>query len=665
MKKKKSIRHWLEALIMFITICSCESIKANNSAEQILNRHKEFLLNTIPVSKIETYCEIINTDNRWDDITYINIGFGVLGAREHLFRVRMLAAAWANPTSNFYHNKNVWSVFQRGLNDWLHNRYQSQNWWHNEIGTPQTMRDIVVLTRDSLSSEQYQNALQVIAQHKVKGTGANLIWSADIGLSYGALLNDTALVKQCVRLITSEIKITNGDGVQPDYSYHQHGNRLQTYHYGGDFLKDNIRIAWELQGTEWQYPPEKIKIITDFVLNGWQWMARGINTIPNTIDRASSRENALKLADLRKELPYLIHLSQSDKVALETMLNWQNGKGESLKGFRYFPYSDFAAFHQKDFSFFLKTISTRTLPTESINDENLKGSLLNNGNTYFVHDGTEYFNLMPVWNWQFLPGSTSFSSAKQIVRTDIAGGVGDGESGLVAMKYKLAKDSSSFLTANKMWACHNNTIVCLISDIKIKNLTDSVFTVMDQSKLVGAVLVNGKPQRVSTVLNENVKYIYHNHFIYKPITTTRIKLNLNKRKGSWSAINISGSHDSISTKVFMPLMYHNQKKKGYGYSVQWCPNERLANDIYTKNTFRVLQNDSICQAIRFDDGVIMIAFQREGSLKVSNSESLRVTKPCFIVYSNKKYHLSSVVKNDNPILFVNNKPLDYLKPAYE
>jgi len=58
------------------------------------------------VSKIETYCAKMNMDNRWDDIIYKNSGFGVLGAREHLFRVRMLAAAWANPSSNFYHNKN-------------------------------------------------------------------------------------------------------------------------------------------------------------------------------------------------------------------------------------------------------------------------------------------------------------------------------------------------------------------------------------------------------------------------------------------------------------------------------------------------------------------------------------------------------------------------------
>jgi len=662
MKKKKSIRHWLEVLIMFITICSCESIKANNSAGLLLNRHKEFLLNTIPVSKIETYCAKMNMDNRWDDIIYKNSGFGVLGAREHLFRVRMLAAAWANPSSNFYHDKNVWNVFQRGLNDWLHNKYQSQNWWHNEIGTPQTMRDIVVLTRDSLNSEQYQNALQIIAQHIVKGTGANLIWSADIGLSYGALLNDTVLVKQCVQLIISEVKITNNDGIQPDFSYHQHGERLQTYHYGGDFLKDNIRIAWELRGTEWAYPKEKIQVLTDFVLNGWQWMARGIYTTPATIDRAVSRENALKLADLRKELPYMMELNPVRKAELKRMLKWQNGDTGKLKGFRYFPSSDFAAYHQKEFSFFLKTISNRTLPTEKINDENLKGELLNNGNTYFVQNGNEYFNLMPVWNWKFLPGLTSFVSADRIYNNTYSGGVNNGKSGLVVMKYGVSKDSTGHLTAAKMWACHKGTVVCLLANIESLNITDSIFTVMDQSRLSGDVIVNGK--LIGTPYNSisKVKYIYHNKLIYRPIDSSQVKLVVNDRQGSWSTINISGNQAIVKEKIFMPLLLNTMQNKNTGYSVSWCANSSQIDKVICKESFQVLSNDSVCQAVQFKDGTLMVAFAQNGNLKLKDGNIISVNKPCMILSEADKYFVSFVdVNGDKLIVKENNNKIRYIQ----
>ena len=61
-----------------------------------------------------------------------------------------------------------------------------------------------------------------------------------------------------------------------------------------------MHIGWQLRGTKWQLQPEKIKILTNFILNGWQWMARGIHIIPSTIDSASSRKDQLQNADLRR-----------------------------------------------------------------------------------------------------------------------------------------------------------------------------------------------------------------------------------------------------------------------------------------------------------------------------------------------------------------------------
>jgi chondroitin AC lyase len=157
-----------------------------------------------------------------------------------------------------------------------------------------------------------------------------------------------------------EIHITTDDGIQPDYSFHQHGARLQMYQYGAAFLKGNTRIAWQLRGTKWSYPHEKINMLIDFVLNGWQWMARGIYTVPGTIDRSCSRRDALSNADLRDMLPYLTQLDPGKANEFQAMLLRQNNSGTPLNGFRYYPYSDFTVYHQKDFSFFLKTISSRT-----------------------------------------------------------------------------------------------------------------------------------------------------------------------------------------------------------------------------------------------------------------------------------------------------------------
>jgi|ADGO01.1.fsa_nt_gi Polysaccharide lyase family 8, super-sandwich domain. len=99
--------------------------------------------------------------------------------------------------------------------------------------------------------------------------------------------------------------------------------------------------------------------------------------------------------------------------------------------------------------FFLKTISSRTLPTESINNENLKGRLLHSGDAYLVRDGKEYYDLMPVWDWNLLPGVTVFPGAAAAARLPWVGGVSNGMSGAAVMDYQLTDEKGGSLTAKK------------------------------------------------------------------------------------------------------------------------------------------------------------------------------------------------------------------------
>src|SRR5690606_38592853 len=133
-----------------------------------------------------------------------------------------------------YHNQDLFKKINTALDHWLQKRYQSSNWWHNQIGVPQYMRDIIILLHNDLDPDRLKKSLEVMAQLQVHDnyTGGNLVWCADLGLHYGALTGDEKLVKRCRDLILKEIKITTGEGIQPDYSFHQHGKRLQMYQYG-------------------------------------------------------------------------------------------------------------------------------------------------------------------------------------------------------------------------------------------------------------------------------------------------------------------------------------------------------------------------------------------------------------------------------------------------
>ena len=410
-------RTWL--LLLFVLLAT---VNAEAQADTVLSRYRQFLVRSASTALLtENWSASLDEEGKWPDLDYSNRAMGNWRPLQHVIRLRSMAFAYGHPRSRRFQDPVLLAKINLALDHWYEKRYKCPNWWHNEIGVPQQMRDLLVMLGPALVTEQRKKALDILAQFKIQpsGQGANLVWSADLALHYALLVGDESLARRSSDLLNTEIQITTGDGVQPDYSFHQHDKRLQMYQYGGAFLRENLRLAWELRGTTLAFPSDKIDLLTDFVLKGWQVMARGIHTVPGTMDRSASRKDAMNSADIRPLIPYLIELVPSKSMAWTALQQQQNDRA-SLQGYWYFPYSDFSAYHQQNFSFFLKTISSRTLATESINSENLLGHLLNSGDAYLIHDGNEYFNLMPVWDWEKLPvcnGSLTYNIPFLIINT--------------------------------------------------------------------------------------------------------------------------------------------------------------------------------------------------------------------------------------------------------
>ena len=653
-------------LLLFLLTFQC----AVAQSDTILNRYQRHLLSgaTVPANSNELVASL-NSNGQWSDIDYQDKERGAWKPAIHLNRVRSLALAWADPKSSFYQQPFLSQAAARALDHWIQKRYKSPNWWHNEIGVPQQMRDIIVLLQPALSSQQREGAMDVFAQYKSNTnlTGANLTWTADLGLHYGALTRDLELIRKNRDLLTNEIKITTEDGVQPDYSFHQHAKRLQMFQYGGAFLIENVRLAWELRGTELAFPKEKIDLLTDFVLNGWQWMARGIHTVPGTMDRSASRKNAMHAADIRPIIPYLIDLVPAKKADFTRIADHQNDNG-ALNGFRAFPYSDFTAYQQDDFSFFVKTISTRTLATESINSENLKGRLLNSGDAYFIHDGEEYFNLMPAWNWNLLPGITSFTGADHMERKPFSGSVGDGKQGFTSMDYVLVnKNGTAFLTAKKSWFCQGNTIVCLIADLKGKGV-DTAYTAMDQSRWRGPVTANkkGNPLEEGNHVFDRLKWVHHRNFVYVPLGNVMSEVRLQTVTAKWSSINLSESAEPLNEKTFLPLLVHNNlsKAQSFGYVTAFAKTPAKAKHIAKKNSCKIIRNDSTCQAVSFPDGTAMFAFFAPASVDFKKSR-LSVDKPCLLLLKGDRLYASDPLQaNASVSVQLNKKTLQVQLPGH-
>ena len=486
--------------------------------------------------------------------------------------------------------------------------------------------------------------MAVLNQYRLQpsGAGTNLIWSADLGLHYGLLTRNETLINKCRNLLVDEIRITIEDGIQPDFSFHQHKERLQIYHYGHSYLTENIRLAWQMKGTVYAFPEEKINILINYIFKGWQWMARGVNTVPGAIDRSVTRPGRLRYADIRFYIPFLKEIAPKDKKAFNSLLSYQDGK-HALDGYQYYPYSDFAVYQQPKFSFFLKTQSSRTLSSEIINNENLHGRLMNSGDAYLIDKGDEYFDLMPVWNWNLLPGITAFHGAQRIDRKPYGGAVSNGRSGLSAMDYKLDGNAGQSVSAHKIWASHDGFIVCLVSNLISENLSESIYTVLNQCRLRGNVSVNTSSKPLPEGKNHlnGVRWIHHAGFAYILLEPAEVVVTLVNQTGSWFDINKSGSKELITEKVFTPIIKHSgAHKNGFGYVLAKCNTPIGAEKLSKKNSFNVLSNNGEVQAVEFKDGTLMGAIFSKTPAVVSGKIIFESDGPCLFQVSHGFLYIS-------------------------
>ena len=608
----------------------------------VVAREREALLRgTAPdPAKIKAWIATLTPDGDWPDINYADQNPASWQTSQHLERVEALSRALVDPRSALHDDPALQAAALRALDFWTAHPYHNPNWWHNDIGVPTLMSGILTLLGGRVSGERWAAALVVLNQfgRTKPGGGANTIWEAELGLSYGVLTGDSLLAAQQSALISGEIKVSTGEGIQSDWSFHQHGARLQQFHYGGAFVGDTARLAWVLHGTAWAIPDTKMQIVANCVLEGSQWMAQGVRTVPGTLDRSVSRPNA-DVADLRGVARDLREALPSRAAELDALVARQSGQGVPLVGFRAYPRSDFSAYKRPGFGFFLKTVSDRTFTTETgMNGENLKGQKLGCGDTYLLRDGLEYDNLPPVWDWDLLPGVTWAAGAGNVQRQPFVGALGNGAVGVTAMDYQFgSKAVPAALTARKLWACDGDTVVCLIGALHTQGVTSPVRTALDQCRLRGPVTVGDAGGGVKTLTADTaampLRWIHHSGVAYIPLGQQPISLRLGPATGTWYAINHGASKNPVTAPVFLPVLEQGASPDGQasGFVVAACATPRLAARLAAQPTWDVLRNDADCQAVRFADGDLMAAFYRPGRLDAGGKPLLTVDQPCLVL----------------------------------
>ena len=626
--------------VWVLVFCWCCASAGGATGQQdslpvILARDRTVLLNraALDAKTIADYQAALQADGRWPDVDYGNQDRAGWKTMAHLSRIQAMAAAYALEGQGLHGNKALLDQIDLALDHWLAKRYQNPNWWYNKIWVPRAMADISVLLNDELTGERRKAAMAIMSEAKIGMTGANLMDLAQIDMIRSCLTGDTTSVAKAANAISREIVVGHAEGIQDDWSFHQHGACAQTLSYGRVYLQVLSQVGYLLRGTPYEIPPPQRAIVSQFFLNGIQWMTRGSYTAPSTMDRQVNRPGALRASgDFREMLKQWSEADPAHAAELKQFLARQEGTATPLVGFKHFPRSDLTVYHRPGFTFFLKTRSIRVKGTENTNDENLKGRpFLHTGDHYLVRDGSEYTDLPPVWDWQRLPGLTMFDGIGPLVAQSFVGGVGNETSGLTAMAYQRA------LSVRKLWAYHGDLILCLEGGWVGAEQKNNLRTTMEQCRLVTPVQVNvgGTLQTFAdgTQQIQNVRWVLHHGVGYVPLTPAEISLRTGEAEGCWSNINIAGARTLVKERVFCLDLLHGAAPVSGGFLLAPGSTPETLELLTAKPTYRVVQNDGNIQCVRFNDGTFMAAFYAPGTVAQNGTFSLAVDKPCLVLGS--------------------------------
>ena len=589
----------------------------------------------------------------WSDIRYTDSAITAWEPIRHLQRIKNYCLH-LNLVQDCCLKENILS----GLRFWLSVSPKSKNWWHNEIATPQTMGEILLLLEETKTVYPVSLKDSLIASMK-KGnpyvqTGANKL---DIAIHYlyrACATKNSALMDSAVQQAFEPISFTTKEGLQYDYSYLQHGRQLQLSSYGAVFLMGEYKVASWLLNTGFALQAEKINILQTYLTKTYLKTIRGHYIDFNVEGRGISRPNVLdKRTNIQAgysdnaNTPLVLakKVNPADTLEISEAIARIQGiqtPDYAIKPYhKYFYKADYTLHLRKEYTFNVRTVSVRTKRTETGNKENLYGKFLPDGSTNIQRAGDEYYNIMPVWEWNKIPGITcrNFKNDQPATEqwgepgsTEFVGGVSDGVYGCSV--YDMQYDH---VFAKKAWFFFDKEIVCLGAGIACTE-NENVLTTLNQCWLRGdvSVKVGGKERKANeTEALTAPSWVWHDSIGYCFLQAGTAFVSTAVQKGSWKKINDTYSAKELQGNVFKLFIDHGAKPVSTSYAYCVLPGISL-NEMrsYPANDIKVIDNNNAVQAVAHQSlNILQACFYEQGMLGYGQIK-ITVDKPCVLMMKN-------------------------------
>ncbi|MEO7046713.1 MAG: polysaccharide lyase family 8 super-sandwich domain-containing protein, partial [Ferruginibacter sp.] len=640
----------------------------NADLEIVRNRIVNDLLQPeVKTKEVKQLVETIKPDGSWPGINYTDTSKTGFQHRIHLENMLELARAYKKPGNEFYKNATVKKVVSAALDFWIDHDFICENWWWNEMGTPNFMINTLLVLDSDLSERQRTEGIRIAGRASLTGVGAraggDFVPIAGMVCKQALFKRDEAMLQHAIDVMTAQVVITDRRGINPDMGFHHRLDNVTSIHtYGTNYVTSFAYWAVKFSGTQFTLPDSALKLLIDYYLDGiCKAMAFGIYPDPGAENRDLSREGALHASGI--EIPQnLMIASGYRKKELQHIVEIRNGKqSPDLMWDKYFWHSSYFAHQRKNYFASVRMYSSRQNNVEEpYNEEGLKMHHLADGANLISRTGREYDDIFPVWDWQKIPGATivqrpSLPPPTEIAKkglTDFVGGVSDGEFGAAAFDFKSVHDS---LTARKAWFFFDREYVCLGAGIH-SEAPYPVVTTLNQSLLNGDVIVKMKDglkalkkdkhflDNVSWVLQDSVAYLFPD-----PIS---IHLSNTTATGKWQEITHQAwavKEPIVKKEVFSLWIDHGLKPQNASYEYIVLPgiNAKSLGAYAKASKINILSNTPDLQAVQHEGlNVTQIVFYKVGYLEIAGGLKVTAESPCIMMLKTSNNRISEITVSD-------------------
>lgn len=591
------------------------------------------------------YFSSIQPNGSWSDLQYDPTMSGWNGMK-HLSRLMAMAVAYRTTASGLSYNSALMTAINKAINFWFTTKYNSMGFWDKVIIYPQMMGAIGLIVQNYASQEAINNIISHLPSAP-DNTGVNKVWRAISLLHRGCLENSYSRIASGFDAFNDTlVPVRAADSIQPDWSYHFHGDMLYSGGYGIPLFNDQLTYAELAEGTDFAWDSTRYGYLANYMLQGTQWMTWFKKIDYGAIGREITRNKQTPAASLVGAMTDLKKYAPQQAAALDKYISHINNKTEAVSGNKYFWCSDLMVHRRANYYSSVRMCSSRTLGTESINGENVMGYWLPFGVTTIWKTGEEYTAIFPVWDWNKLPGLTAPAvtpsfSGRISQNTSFVGGVSDGTFGAACMDFSMQST-----TAKKGYFFFENEMVCLGAGIKSTS-PYPVNTAVNQCLLNGTVEVDGSTvgqgensYTATTVLHDGVGYYFPGG--------SGLKLKNAEQSGTWDAVGGSGT-TLIKKNVFKLWLEHgnNPNNATYKYIVLFDSDHNRLASYKNNTTLTIIANTASVQAVRnASTGLSEVIFYQAGTVTLRNGLSLSVDTPCALMLDENGY--SGILTVANP-----------------